>query len=72
MSSYIGCMCVFLPSLVVSCNFKALIFALFMIRITVSDTDAAMPIIKAVAREPVDIIYSLLVSALHMLRFSLW
>ena len=69
-SSYTDSMCVLLSLLFVSCRLRAaLIFVLLLIKVTtITIMKTTMLTIKAVAREPLDIMHPILASS--MLRFS--
>ena len=63
-SSYIDSICMLLPVLFVACRSRAAsIFALLLAKMTTITVDkAVMLTIKAVVREPMDAMYTLLVS----------
>ena len=60
-SSYIDSICVLVPVMFVACRLRAaLIFALLLLKMMIMET--ATLILKVVAREPMDTMYTVLVS----------
>ena len=69
-SSYIGSLCI-VPSAMFDCAKAAIILDLLLLEIIANTVmETTTQIIRAVARNPIDIMYAVAVSELYMLRFS--